>query len=271
MKQSHIREIIDQRVEAIAQHMAKMNDEYDKELIHKLRVEVKTLRAFMRLLVSRDDKDFKFPRKFKRLYDIAGSIRQAQLELDQIHQMDLRLPGYIDALNGQVDKGQEQWKKCYKERILKKLGSKLSGKKYDSLKPPHVMAFVEDQLHTVHELCVMPIVTDDMLHSARKHIKNIIYSIRIIKKEMKDGDEVTKDIPMEALGRLSDMIGDYNDARIMLHRLTEHSCDTDDLSEKQIIQNLLQESTDRLKREKLSIVKQLLQFLNDALISASPA
>jgi CHAD domain-containing protein len=269
MKQAHIRDIIDQRVDAIGTHMEKVDGDLDKEVIHEMRVEIKTLRAFMRLLASRDDKRYNLPRKFQRLYDIAGSIRQAQLESDHLLEMDLRLPGYNDALQLLIDKGERQWKKRYKEPIISSLNDKLTEAKYDPLKAKHVEAFVEEQLHAVHEICVMQVVTDDTLHSVRKLIKDILYALKVVKKETNGGSDAINAVPVKKLAHFADMIGDYNDARNMLRHLTEYSCDTDDLSEKQAIQNLLQESTDRLKREKLGIVKQLLQFLNETLISAN--
>src|SRR4051812_1680068 len=100
MKSQQITRTIKRMVAKLSMLAKKTGKTFDKDVIHDFRITAKMLRSFLRLLsMHTGNKKMKFSGRFKRLYHIAGAIREAQLESMRMAQEQLHLQSYLDKLN----------------------------------------------------------------------------------------------------------------------------------------------------------------------------
>src|SRR4051794_37076234 len=80
MKEKEINEIIEERFKIIDKLSHKIVKEFDADDIHDFRVEVKKLRAFLRLLdIKNEDNEPVIPSLLKTFYGYIGIVRNIQL------------------------------------------------------------------------------------------------------------------------------------------------------------------------------------------------
>ena len=80
MKENEIVEVVEERFKTIDKLSRKIIKEFDKEDIHDFCIEVKKLRAFLRLLdIKKDDEVPLIPALLKTFYGYVGIIRDVQL------------------------------------------------------------------------------------------------------------------------------------------------------------------------------------------------
>ena len=126
MKQEKVRAIIKEKVEELSALCRKIDEDFDMDTIHAFRVAVKTLRSFLRLLrVQAEKPALKMPKSFKRLYHIAGAIRDARLEKEQMAENQQKLPGYMDKLEHVIEIQKREWGVHYSKKTLRKLENRL--------------------------------------------------------------------------------------------------------------------------------------------------
>lgn len=253
MKDDKVKQIIADKVKKIGTLCFEVGGRFDEEVIHDFRVGVKKLRSFLRLLKYNDNTDPRLPRKFMELYRVAGGIRQAQLELAKIDEAQASLPLYTAKLKGQKKTLEKEWTDIFSDKAVHKLSKRFVHNGYSSLRPAALSGFLSDRLSRVKELLEDPQLSDAHLHDIRKRIKDLLYMLKFAKKDWPAACEQVGDISMESLDHLANMIGDYNDASMLMVRLSAFADETKDLSEKANIQTILAENSDRLAREKAII------------------
>lgn len=202
----------------------KMTRGFAEESIHLFRVDVKKLRAFLRMLRTATDKpeQMKFPREFKKMYSTIGKIRDRQLFLKQFKEK-------IKA---------DEISSCEKIHSVEKEIKDLSGKRSDFLTKRHleeieknilaipsidspgkrVKHFLKHKLKAINEIVVKDDFKDTDLHNIRKRIKDIIYIAGIFR------DDLKKPIPfhfwneddLKKAERLSRKLGLFNDTCVSL-------------------------------------------------------
>src|SRR4051812_1838451 len=102
--------MIAKKSEDIAMYAKAIDPDFDKKDIHKFRVSVKALRAFLALQRVVDGRGkVQLPKKFKQLYDIAGSVREAQLGLEFFAEKNIPRKLYVDHLTGVIKKEKAKW------------------------------------------------------------------------------------------------------------------------------------------------------------------
>jgi len=159
---------------------------FDKEEVHDFRVEVKKLRALLRLLFhDRNGKKYKVPKQIKGLYRCTGHIRNLQLQEEKIIQFTFRenvWPAEYIAflrskqqswiLNARKYKGEKPYKRSEENSIKK--GMKGLDKKI-------VKSYVEYQRGLIQNILLLEHFEDNDLHQLRKHLKDILYNWKLIK------------------------------------------------------------------------------------------
>jgi len=188
MRQKGISGSVNKRIKRIDKLFRKIISGFDMESIHEFRTEIKKLRAFVRLLnvEINEGKKLKIPKKMKTFYGYAGTIRNLQLQLDNIHPYE-DIPGYhvtetyIEYLKKIIEKWKgnaiesmgpkdnfDRDKRKIRKRLPKKM-HKRSGKRFLKNKMQELGLLIND------------LPDDDVLHSIRKLLKDLLYNWTFIK------------------------------------------------------------------------------------------
>jgi CHAD domain-containing protein len=194
--------------------------------IHLFRVEVKKLRALLRLISMGADmpESLKLPRSIKKIYRLGGLIRNQQLQhqhiLKETRAANKRLPGeYLDILDKEAGAKIRRLKKLLKDRksFSKQKGAivdKLKGKLSDTA----VEEFIRVKMAMLRILAQQPDPDEDSLHRIRKSLKDLQYNWPFIE------EKASALLPpglrsKDNLSSLTDLFGNFQDARVGLSLL----------------------------------------------------
>ncbi len=261
MKEEQIRRIIKKKVDELHRLGKKIDPEFDEDTIHDFRITAKTLRAFLRLLrMHFHEPVLKLSGKFKRLYHIAGTIRETHLELKELSEKKLDLPHYSKKLETMCQLQKGEWNKYYSENIFKKLETKLCSLKFTVLHKSVLPEFFETRMVSMRGM-IKSIPTEDQVHNVRKQAKDMIYVSGLVKKNWKSASTRIKQLPVRMLTLLGEVIGDYHDGRVSLEHLSAFSCRTMSKEEEITIRNICEEEASILSEEKERITGMIKKFI----------
>ena len=106
MKINKIRSIFNNSLKKISKHYNNLLEDFELKVIHDFRLEIKKLRAFIRLVNTEvtKKKSIKIKQKIKTFYNTTGKIRNVQLHKQRIIQMCTSLSlvtpeTYLELLN----------------------------------------------------------------------------------------------------------------------------------------------------------------------------
>jgi CHAD domain-containing protein len=272
MKQKKIAAVINKRFKKTDKVFCKIISGFEMESIHEFRTEIKKLRAFFRLLnvEINDDSKLKIPKKMKAFYGYAGTIRNLQLQLKNIfaYSQYIATETYIDYLKKIIEKwegnaieftGPEN--NFYRDE--KKIIQNLPGK----LRKASVKKFLRNKMNELASL-VKDLPDDDVLHSIRKLLKDILYNWAFIKRYCKLLPSVFSE--EEKIKSFTELLGLFLDKRIGINLLETYCRDCEEnglFIEKEI--NELQEIEGRWRREKQELAQII--YLNPGLQKLPPA
>jgi CHAD domain-containing protein len=258
VKGKKIKAIIMEQARQVAQSGRQMNRGFDKDDIHKFRVAVKALRSFLRMLRAHTHNSrFTIPKKLKKIYLVAGAIRDAQLELEGLTGRSLALPGYTGRLQQQINRHKNDWNKCYSKKIFKKLKKRLRNIKYGSL-PAHALEdFFTSKMDAIRVLSMPSSPADDDVHQVRKEAKDILYTSKMAKKNWPAANSRLSRAPLEQLDGIAGSIGDYRDQKLQLDHLSSFNSPAVGAAEEATIKNLCDENASVLLEEKIRITERL--------------
>lgn len=222
MKKEKVADILDDKVKKLTKLSADIAPQFEKEAIHNFRVEVKRLRSFLRLLSIHQKEEYKLPKRFKKLYDILGIIREMQLEQKKLQELNAELPTYFRYIDDTITRQKQLWKKHYKHKALTALKEKLDELNLTTLRPKDLFQFIEQRINELRKINEGE-PGNEQIHTYRKQIKDILYNIKLAEKDWKKGLEAIGTLSATELDKLSDVIGNYNDERIMLDYLIAFS------------------------------------------------
>ncbi len=262
MRKGRIKHIIRRSTNGVSELCAEVGKDFDKESIHKFRVAVKSLRSFLRLQkMHTGNKKIKLTKKFKRLYDIAGTIREAQLEL-QFMEHKPALPHYTAQLHNKIILSKEDWKQCYSAKVIEKLDKKLTSYKYKKMPPEALAKFFESCTGYISQLGNSSAPTDSEIHDTRKKIKDILYTSKLASKQWKAASDTVT--PINELDTLSDLIGNYNDERIIMSHIKEFPTKDMDPVEKSNLKQLKDREAKKLRKKKAALLQATRKYIKDA-------
>ena len=194
------------------------------------------------------------PKKLKQLYQIAGAIRDIQLELKLLESNQADIPHYIARLHEMLQLQKREWAKNYSKRALQKLDRKLSCFKYKKISPYILGRFFRWQMAAVHNISQEVYPTDTQIHNVRKRIKDILYNTKTAKKKWKAAYSETRNVPIKGLTKLAELIGDYNDDRFVLEHLGATPVNEMEKHEKETMERLKNSQSVKLNKKKKNIL-----------------
>ncbi len=258
MKEKEINEIIEERFKTIDKLSHKITKEFNADDIHDFRVEVKKLRAFLRLLdIKKEEDESVIPKLLKTFYGYIGIIRNIQLYKHSLfkyitgHNIDN--PGeYIKLLNDEKAYWKKQAEELMADNNFHDVKEKIIKELPDRLEKCTIKKFTEGKLGDLKKQLED---TDDEvgLHTIRKILKDYLYTCDYLI----DHADLPKAISnKDDLKSLTQMLGDFIDKYMQLEFLQpEHLDRIEDEKEKD---NLLQIKND-FENEKQDM-KQELQY-----------
>ncbi len=258
MKPGRIRRLIQDNVDDISTHCEKISGGFDKDTIHKFRVAVKTLRSFLRLLsTGKDEPVAKLPRKFKRLYEVAGAIRDAQLEIERLTTDNISLPVYLKKLENDIERQKTEWDNYYSKKVIRKLRKRLDNLDYTELSTEVAASFFNERIASVAKASAGKAPTNVQLHSMRKKLKDLVYGAKLLKKEWKGAYKEIALVPIKKIEVLATDIGEFNDARLIFEHLSSFSSPRLEAEEINTISAICSREQAHLKKRKKAVLSEL--------------
>ena len=180
MKREEIIDVFHKRLKKIKKCYSLVVQDFDIDAIHDFRVEIKKLRAFIRLLNTETaNHQIKIPGRIKEFYGATGEIRNLQLHEQKLvsfcSERQLDLPGhYLSVLDVLGKKEKEK---------AKRVGDRISFNHFEksliqaaplTLSDESVQYFVLQKQRALQRL--LQDTSDETLHEIRKILKDFLYN-----------------------------------------------------------------------------------------------
>ena len=233
-------------------------EDFHKERIHRLRVNIKKLRACLRLLnmEKEDRKVLKIPNPLKKFYRKAGNIRNIQNHRVWIYHFFRGRPrpaGYLTLLRKKLSEEKIEMKNAsLSSSAFKHEKKKIENGLPDKIGSKTITAFME-QKRSIIRIILSSDKTDEMLHSLRKQLKDIQYNEKLIKYFL------GPDMP-PVIGNIKELtllLGNHQDHVIHLTFLLSGEIEKLNSEERK----LLDEATAEVRKNKATLRNQILQMI----------
>lgn len=261
------RHIVKKLLQDLNSQAKKIKKSFHKHPIHAYRVEVKKLRAFLRLLSSNNGNNdsIKLPGKIKKIYSVLGKIRDAQLQIKEIKKTYRQTKGsapteYLLLLKQQVKQHKKECRWLLKEKHLISGRKKIYKKLPSALPYKNTRRFLHQKIENILMLVNKGLQHDNDLHSIRKNLKDIIYINELYKLVLNDG-AAAKPLKVPAHEKamaLAEQLGTFVDKWVSLSMLKHGWLNKIGAQEKKQLQFLYE----RWKTEKRSIRQSVSNRLN---------
>jgi hypothetical protein len=160
--------------------------------IQAFRIEVKKLRAFLRLTGTTENSNhsIELPKKIRRFYHEVGLIRDDQLLIGCIHCEAIKvkleeLPkSYLKTLHGRISKSAKYARHLVKKEALKKEEKQLKRKVPHRLSSLRVSEFLWREVNELRDSLDSFFHSDESVHAVRKVLKDLLHLWPFIKEEV---------------------------------------------------------------------------------------
>ena len=260
MKHKEIIRVVEENFETLNKLHPEILKHFNSDNIHDFRVEVKKLRAFLRLLDIKKDEPL-IPKLLKTFYGYIGIIRNIQLQEHALFKFTADHKAkepkeYVQLLK----KEKAHWKKEAQElmndnnfnKVKEKIIQILPGK----LEKSTIKKFVENKLAELKKH-IKKTEDEIALHEVRKILKDIYYNLGYIK----DNADLPKAIAKkQALKSLNHQLGSFMDKYFQLEFLHhDYLSKLHDETEKAVLLTMKSNWVD----EKILIKQELRKKLNE--------
>ncbi|MGZ3949819.1 MAG: CHAD domain-containing protein [Flavisolibacter sp.] len=264
MKAETIVEIYKERLRKIKRHYERLLEEFKVEEIHHFRVEVKKLRAFMRLLsAGYTAHKIILPQEIKSFYRMAGLMRNLQLYQVRISSLceELSLPKpllYLQSLHEEETTLRLSMAQVADNLSWKEFQNELIGNVREQLTGRTIKAFVRRSREKLEELFSLPVYYEEVLHNIRKLLKDLMYNSKYI------ASALTVSLPPElrslkTIEPLTVALGDLYDLHGALNLLnSEKAKSITDVNELTVLQALEEQLQLRKNEMKEQVINRLM-------------
>ncbi|MEO8406415.1 MAG: CHAD domain-containing protein [Chitinophagaceae bacterium] len=218
------RNIIRMQFERLNMSYTRMLKNFGAEDIHRFRVDIKRIRAFIRLQNTNTVTPIEIPEKLKRVYDRVGVLRNLQL-----YRRSIKKSAGVESVSGherkKVNNKLKKIKKHLKEilsvELVKKAYRKIDKKISRNINETDVFVFYKNNMNSIANALTIVPAEDEHLHLIRKNLKDIIYNAITFEKDLVRKFPVTgwTKEKEECMIELADQLGRFRDTRIRLNHL----------------------------------------------------
>jgi CHAD domain-containing protein len=221
MKTEDIIQVYKARLEKISRYFHNLLKDFAPDDNHFFRVEIKKLRAFIRLANLTDpDHPHKIPKAIKKFYHAIGDIRNLQLLQQRISSLseDLLIgkpSGYVQYLHNREKLMRGRARRIAKKISFKDFEKELVDRTSGELTEEIKNTFVQKSKYRLEQLLSLAFFYDETLHDMRKVIKDIMYTYKYLEPA------VSIVLPavlneLEAMKTLTGALGDFHDLAVAL-------------------------------------------------------
>ncbi|SHN43286.1 CHAD domain-containing protein [Chitinophaga sp. CF418] len=190
-----------------------------QEALHKLRVEIKKLKAFSKMTeLYKGEHEVTIKKNIKRIFHRAGVIRDANINLQMIKQFDIHHPAFNAEATDTIRKETAKFrlhKTDYNDDVRNAMSSFL--KSLHPVRNSDIKHWVNRQLKKI--AIVVTTTSTDQLHEARKRIKNLVYVHGILNKPLVS----SLTLNIDYLDQMQDAIGKWHDTAVAAELLAAHN------------------------------------------------
>lgn len=196
--------------------LKKIPGSFSTEDIHQFRVNFKKVRALLRLLNPEVNRStaLGMPASLLSLYHVAGTVRDLQVNIpfltDLFAKNNVQAISYFTKLEEDLSEAKNELGDKIEEKSFKKYAHQISDAITNDLEECTIREFVHRKVATIRIL-LLGLSDDDDIHSIRKHIKDILYSIRIFEHEWHVPFPIVAWENADGLEETSTQLGDYRD------------------------------------------------------------
>jgi CHAD domain-containing protein len=223
MERKKIKKVIEDHLKQMQSIAKKISAAYATEDIHSFRIEVKKLRAFLRLIQKVQNLHAThFPKQIKNFYALLGAIRTLQLQQEKIREAIKKTKGvipeaYLRILHNETGIQIEKANKLLLNKNLfkeKKLVEKLPGK----ISKAELNNYLSFQKNKLLRLISEENISDRQIHQIRKILKDIFYVHPYIMNKKKNA--VNSFFDRKNLKEITDILGNFHDTCVALSLLS---------------------------------------------------
>ena len=220
LKKEKLEKWIKKRIQVISDHLTSYCSKREEEDLHKIRVEIKKLRALIYLVRKTGGKKHKTEKQLlKDVFKHAGRIRDAQLQLHFISELHIEDPGFLYEDLKSIEREDHLLMLRADEYLynIKKVQKGLL-KKLDEIDLQEAESLGKMEWDKILYFLLASVDVDRM-HDERKKIKQLMYMLRILPDEVPE----TLAIDLKFLDDLADKIGKWHDLLITVQMLRKRN------------------------------------------------
>lgn len=183
MTKETISTLVHKRFRETSKNFRKLKERAAIDPVHDFRVDIKKLRAILRLLSMELHQPIKIPARLKKIYRAAGIIREMQVlefrhdqtgmfsvfKLNEVKTQKKKELGKLRHLVADHQLGKDE------KETMQQLPLKLSYRT--------VLNFFSSKLEEIKKLLGMRRISDEVMHQVRKLIKDLLYCAQLLEKE----------------------------------------------------------------------------------------
>lgn len=200
----------------LAKYTEEAGVNFDADIIHELRTTFKRLRALLRWQKT----DKKVYDIFKKIYDVAGELRNIQVVNEMLEEEKDTPWEFKNWLSITLVQLKEEWNKVSHKEILKQLLENIENLK---IKPAEHKKFFSKRIKNIRHIISLNPVSDVPIHDVRKMIKDMQYVLEWWEEKKKGSKTLIKNISIDRLKNTGKQIGEYNDKCTLLILLTAYA------------------------------------------------
>lgn len=226
MKKRDVIQFITKRCRNLERHFQNLLEDFEVEAIHQFRVEIKKLRAMLRLINAGREASstVHIGNKVHSIYAAVGELRALQIQKQTVLQCCKNLTcavpeSYLAQLCRQEAAVRQEVRVIALQLSLSTFRNHLMKAASKRLNHLTVENFIAIKKHAVLKLLTSGMYTDEQLHHLRKVLKDFLYLWPVI------GQAVVASFPKKALTEqtclvLAEKLGDFQDKCITLDFFT---------------------------------------------------
>lgn len=225
MKDDKIINLFNNSLKKAHRHYNNLLEDFELEEIHDFRLQIKKLRAFIRLVNTEvtKEKRIKISKEIKTFYHTAGSIRNVQLHKQRIIQWCMALSfnapaTYLELLNKEEARVKNTAREEAEEISFSHFKKNLVASVPHELTATCIQYFTTLKRKELLALLSLSVYNDETLHNIRKVLKDILYDWNYITPYL------ASDLPAyfaqkENTESLATNLGDFHDLCIAIYFL----------------------------------------------------
>ena len=192
-------------------------EDFAVEDIHRFRVEVKKMRALLRLLNGGQEltESLHIGKKVHRFYDAVGDLRSLQLQrqtvIDLSKKLTCKIPfGYLTYLQKKEAEAKVSIRSEARQFSFRRFRRRLVKAAREKWDPSVVEQFIAIKKHELLKLLAIDLYVDEQLHQLRKLLKDLLYIWPLI------GPAIVQSFPKKGLTEkkclaLTETLGNFQD------------------------------------------------------------